>query len=544
MVVRRLRRERERGEDAGDAEGGRASRCSASARADRRDGRIPGCTALSSARAPLSVDGSVASSVSGIEGRCRGTGRNRSARPRTRRGRARRAGRPASAWPRSACAARTDGHRPGRRAARRGRFAGASPSLAAFDLASSSRRLRAASSSRGDGNDDHSAGGGARLGDERVDRLFLPVGRRVAAEVEQPFERIEDGVAATAAHPALGHLELVLDDSKRRPARGAARRQTHRQIMPCGARRIACRRGGSSLRPRRRRRGRARARRRCAARRPGARARPTGPAGRPRRAAPHSTGASSLSGAARMLATTSWYGPTASSGSAGRDLDAVGERVRARRLDRRRIDVDRVDVGARRTGAPRSRGRPSRSRSRGRAARPRRSTLPCSAIQRRHIRVVGCVPVPKARPGSSRITSRASAGTSDQVGTIQNAGVISHGPNCAWVRRTQSCSPTASIDSMRSVASRGRGGERGRRGGGGGFVGEEGADAGALPGRAPSRRRARRRPAPRRSVPASASSIDADSASSSSQRRSQSASTAVGGHEKREGVHRAGYRGR
>ena len=121
---------------------------------------------------------------------------------------------------------------------------------------------------------------------QRVVRLVLPVGRRVAAEVEEPFEGIEDGVAATATHPAFGHLELVLDDSKRRPARGAARRQTHRQIMPCGERRIACRRGGSSRRLRRRRRARATARRRGAARRPGARARRTGPARPPARPVP------------------------------------------------------------------------------------------------------------------------------------------------------------------------------------------------------------------------------------------------------------------
>ena len=51
------------------------------------------------------------------------------------------------------------------------------------------------------------------------------------------------------------------------------------------------------------------------------------------------------------------------------------------------------------------------------------------------MRVVGWVPVPKARPGSSRITCLACAGGSCQVGTIQNSGVISTGVNCDCVNR-------------------------------------------------------------------------------------------------------------
>ena len=62
------------------------------------------------------------------------------------------------------------------------------------------------------------------------------------------------------------------------------------------------------------------------------------------------------------------------------------------------------------------------------------------------MRVVGCVPVPKARPGSRRITSVAPAGTSCQVGTIQKLGVMGTGSNCDCVRRTQSCSGTGAID--------------------------------------------------------------------------------------------------
>ena len=69
---------------------------------------------------------------------------------------------------------------------------------------------------------------------------------------------------------------------------------------------------------------------------------------------------------------------------------------------RGRVDVDRVDRAPRRTAPRRSRGCPSRSRSRARAASRRVGRA--AAIQRRHMRVVGWVPVPKARPGSSRIT--------------------------------------------------------------------------------------------------------------------------------------------
>ena len=54
----------------------------------------------------------------------------------------------------------------------------------------------------------------------------------VAAEVEQALEGVEDGVALAAADPALGDLELILDDPERRPAGGAARGQAHREIMP------------------------------------------------------------------------------------------------------------------------------------------------------------------------------------------------------------------------------------------------------------------------------------------------------------------------
>ena len=136
-----------------------------------------------------------------------------------------------------------------------------------------------------DGSDDHSAGRGARLATTRID-LILPVGGPVALEIEQAFERIEHRVAAAAADPPLGDLELILDDSKRGSARDAARRQTHREIMPRGCRPSGSRRAGSSLRPGRRRQGRATASRRRGALRPGARARPRARARRARRPAP------------------------------------------------------------------------------------------------------------------------------------------------------------------------------------------------------------------------------------------------------------------
>jgi hypothetical protein len=48
----------------------------------------------------------------------------------------------------------------------------------------------------------------------------------------------------------------------------------------------------------------------------------------------------------------------------------------------------------------------------------------------------------EGQAGSSRITRVAAAGTSCQLGTIQNSGVMSTGSNCDCVRRTQSCSGT------------------------------------------------------------------------------------------------------
>ena len=63
----------------------------------------------------------------------------------------------------------------------------------------------------------------------------------------------------------------------------------------------------------------------------------------------------------------------------------------------------------------------------------------CSSSQRRHSRVVGWLPVPKARPGSSRRLIASRSGASHQVGTIHSRAAIAIGSNCDCVRRTQSC---------------------------------------------------------------------------------------------------------
>ena len=65
--------------------------------------------------------------------------------------------------------------------------------------------------------------------------------------------------------------------------------------------------------------------------------------------------------------------------------------------------------------------------------------------QRRQSRVVGCEPVPKARPGSRRRLRASGSGGSDHDGTMQKCGAISIGPNCACVLRTQSWSATAKV---------------------------------------------------------------------------------------------------
>ena len=54
-------------------------------------------------------------------------------------------------------------------------------------------------------------------------------GRRhgLGVEVDQRIERIEDRVAASAAHPALADAQLVLNDPEHRAAGGTPRGQGH-----------------------------------------------------------------------------------------------------------------------------------------------------------------------------------------------------------------------------------------------------------------------------------------------------------------------------
>ena len=80
----------------------------------------------------------------------------------------------------------------------------------------------------------------------------------------------------------------------------------------------------------------------------------------------------------------------------------------------------------------------------------------CVASQRRHMRVVGWVPVPKASPGSSRMTRRAAGGTSCQLGTTQNSGVISTGAN--W--RLRDAAPSPARASRPATAGAGPGSSR------------------------------------------------------------------------------------
>jgi hypothetical protein len=68
-------------------------------------------------------------------------------------------------------------------------------------------------------------------------------------------------------------------------------------------------------------------------------------------------------------------------------------------------------------------------------ARPDRSAGTASTS-----RVLAWLPVPKARPGSSRTTVAERSGGSCQLGTIQSAAAMRIGPNCACERRTQSSS--------------------------------------------------------------------------------------------------------
>ena len=152
---------------------------------------------------------------------------------------------------------------------------------------------------------DRAAGCRQRAGAEAGGAIGRPAAcGRGRTEVDQAVERIEDGIAAAAAHPAVGRPQLILDDAEYRAAGNAAGRQGHRRHR-CRSAAAAARSSGSS-RPRRRRPA-AQPRRigGMSVPRPGARGCRPAPAGRRRARWPHSSGASSFSGVARILASTS-----------------------------------------------------------------------------------------------------------------------------------------------------------------------------------------------------------------------------------------------
>src|SRR5882724_9852129 len=145
------------------------------------------------------------------------------------------------------------------------------------------------------------------------------------------------------------------------------------------------------------------------------------------------------------------------------------------------------------------------------------------------MRVVGWVPVPKASPGSRRITRVAAAGGSCQLGTIQKSGVIGTGANCDCVKRTQSWSATDCTDcsctpcaqawasnkvaasvAATSLSNRAVNTERCQPSRGAGIPGSPNSACSAP-------------------VPASASSTDTDSASNSSISTSETDSTTLSG---------------
>ena len=135
------------------------------------------------------------------------------------------------------------------------------------------------------------------------------------------------------------------------------------------------------------------------------------------------------------------------------------------------------------------------------------------AIQRRHMRVVGWVPVPKARPGSSRISVLAAAGGSCQLGTIQKLGrdldrrelrLRQAHPVLRRARRCSACTctPAAQSCASSSVAARWRRPRRRTARSAPSAASRRAAPACRARRTAPARRRCRRRrPRPTRAAP-------------------------------------------
>ena len=262
---------------------------------------------------------------------------------------------------------------------------------------------------------------------------------------------------------------------------------------------------------------------------------------RPARRAPHSSGASSLSGVGQDVGEHQLRsGPRALSGRPACSCDAVGARVGRGRF------APRPDRCRPRRSCARAEPRRA-DREDARAAAVVEHALAAAggagaAIQRRHMRVVGCVPVPKARPGIEPDHLRApAAGGSCQVGTIQNSGVISHRrelrlrePHPVLRRHRRRCDAAcaAGDEVLRLQQRRGLAWRRPRR-----RTAPARASAASRPSAAACR--ARRTAACSASVCASASSTETHSASSASQRVADRFDAVLAAHSSAQFDHRA-----
>ena len=223
--------------------------------------------------------------------------------------------------------------------------------------------------------------------------------------------RIEHRAAMPAAHLAFAQRELRGGDAKHRPHPGqrvnlllepswrvrCRARSAARALAQLASRRRASSTQSSSRSPRAKvEPGRVRCDDVVRLRDEDARQRD---AIRPLPSAPRSAGASTRSGLARMFATTTSNVAPARSASTAQNVAVDAVRVAHWRA------LAAIACGsmsaprrrARRASPRRSRGCPSRSRSRAPRSPPRAS---CRS-HGRHSRVVGCAPVPNARPGSS-----------------------------------------------------------------------------------------------------------------------------------------------
>ena len=208
-----------------------------------------------------------------------------------------------------------------------------------------------------------------------------------------------------------------------------------------------------------------------------------------------SYGPSASSGAAQRTATPLAFALAAVASTAAGSMStaSTGARTELRRGDREHARAASVVEHARPVRRRRLRGDPAQTHSR---------------------RRVGAGAEGAARIEPDHVV--APAGTSDQVGTIQNSGVTSQGPNCAWVSGPSPVGDGGDREDVRA----GPVSDRDQRGGGAGRAGSSAKSAStrarcqaavdATPGSSKTGCSA--------SVPASASSTEAESASRSSER--------------------------